>query len=213
MYFLFFIILLGFNLLLLLLPVGGCDLESCFKLSLLNILTYPLFNFFLIAKTKLYNPVIKGWSHADFPDLNKREYIIRECIKLIKYNIPWLLLVVSPFVISLVINKNLFVDFSVEDCFIIFSLLYLIAHLWILSAIMRNFYLKFYWILAMMLGLIYQPFMTTIPYSKISFLGLSVGIIILTCITGIILVSIIKNKKHSLILSLLIINQKKRSRS
>ena len=195
MYLLFFIVLLGINSLLLLLPVGGCDLEACFKLALLNILTYPLFNFFLIAKTKPYSSVIKGWNHADFPDLNKREYIILECIKLIKYNIPWLLLVVSPFVISLVLNKNLFVDFSVEDCFIIFSLLYLIAHLWVLSAIMRNFYLKFHWMLVMIPGLICQTYIAFIPYSKMSFLGLSVGIIILTNIVGIILVSIIKKQK------------------
>ena len=197
MYFFFFTLLFGVNLTILLF-LDGCVLNVCLKLFLLNILSYPLFNFFLIVKTKLYNPVIKGWNYTDFPELNKREYVIKECIKLIKYNIPWLLLVVCPFFISFVINKNLFADFSIEDCFVIFALLYLIAHLWALSAIMRNFYLKFLWMLIMIPGLIYQIYIVFIPYSKISFLGLSVGIIILTYIAGAVLVSNIRRKKQNL---------------
>ena len=81
------------------------------------------------------------------------------------------------------------------DYFIIFSLLYLIIHLWVLSAIMRNFYLKFHWMLIVTLGLIYQAYIAFINYNSISFLVLSVGMIILTYIAGIVLVSIVKKQK------------------
>jgi len=187
LYSLFFVILLGMNLLILF-SLGEGSLETCFKLTLLNVVTYPLFSFFLFMNTK-------PCDFANSPELNKREYIIRECIMLIKYNIPWLLLVLSTFIISPLINKDFFGSFTIIDCFILFSLLYLIVNLWIFSAIMRNFYRKFYYLLVIIPGLIYQAYIAFISYSKESFLILSVGIIILTHVVVIALALMTKKQK------------------
>lgn len=173
----------------------SCELYSSLLLSFCTIITYPLFNFFLITKTKLFTPIIKGWNYSDFSNLNKREYIIQECQKLIKYNIQWVFLVISPIIISFVINKNLFAHFTFTDLFTFVVLFYLLAHLWVLSAIMRNFYLKYYWLLITIPGLILEFYIAFIPQNSINFLLLTISLTFLTFLSGVILVFISKNQQ------------------
>jgi hypothetical protein len=196
MYFIFLILLCGINLIILFL--GGWDLDTCFILFLINILTYPFCNLFLTTKTLLSSPIVKHLNYINLENFStKREYIIYECKELVKYNVFWLFTVFFPFITSYALNKEFFANFVAIDTFIIASLFYLIAHIWVLSAIMRNFYLKFYWILVIVPGLLCQAYIAFIPKNKISFLCLSLLLIALTYITLIVLVSIIKTKNRT----------------
>jgi hypothetical protein len=197
MYFFFFIILFGANLIITL-CLGECDLDACFNLSLLNIISYPVLYFFLTSKNIVSNPIVKGFNYSNFSNMGKREYVIYECKKLIKHNLLWIFLLVFPFIVSYVINKDLFKDFTITNFFIIVSLLLLSVQVVGLSAIMRNFYFKFYWVLIIILGLVNQACITVISKIDKSFLCLSVTLILLTYITGIVLVVIEQKKNDNL---------------
>jgi hypothetical protein len=139
-------------------------------------------------ETILSRPFVKHLSYDNFNNLGKRDYIIYECKKLIKYNTFWLFLVILPFVISLLINQSIFINFTILHFFIIVSLAYLIIHLWVLSAMVKNFYKPHYYLLIVLSGLIFSFYLAFVPQEDMALLSLICGLLVITYLVGILLI-------------------------
>jgi hypothetical protein len=142
----------------------------------------------LTIETILSKPFVKNLSYDNFSNLGKRDYIIYECKKLIKYNAFWLFLVILPFVISLLINQGVFLNFTILHFFIIVSLAYLIIHLWVLSAIIKNFYKTYYYLLIVLSGLIFSFYLAFVPRGDIVLLCVICVFIVVTYLVGLFLI-------------------------
>lgn len=186
LYCFFYVIICGATILSLVL--NDYNLYDCLLISTLNILIYPVFNMCLTMETILSRPFVKHLSYDNFNNLGKRDYIIYECKKLIKYNTFWLFLVILPFVISLLINQSIFINFTILHFFIIVSLAYLIIHLWVLSAMVKNFYKPHYYLLIVLSGLIFSFYLAFVPQEDMALLSLICGLLVITYLVGILLI-------------------------
>ena len=121
----------------------GTDIYLALVFCLANIITYPVFLHILTMKTVFTKPIIKDLTYINYNYLGKTEYIVFECKKLLKYNIPWFFLILAPFVINFLLDRNTFSNMGIIDIFTVISFFNLAFLMVGLSSVMRNFYPKY----------------------------------------------------------------------
>lgn len=182
MTYIFFIIVFSINVII---PNVSDDYSwhSCILLFQLNIMTYPIFIMFLADTTIISKPVIKLQFYDDI-----RTTVVNGSKDIAKSSFLWGLLLCIPFIIYILIYKNILYQIDFISVAIITSSLILLVHLLMLSTIMILYYKKLYWILICGLGVIFTSFLAYINHTELNLLYLSIPIIILVYLLGVLLI-------------------------
>lgn len=138
----YFIIVLCSNIIV---PIFvGADIYVALAFCFANIIMYPVFLSILTMKLPINNPIIKDLTYNNYSYLGKNGYIVFECKKLLKYNIPWFFLIVAPFIINFLLDRNTVGNMNIIDFFTVISLLHLAFLMVGISSVIRNFYPKYF---------------------------------------------------------------------
>lgn len=106
MYLFYFVLILCVDVIV---PIFvGTDIYLALALCLANVIMYPVFMHILTIKTSVNNPVLNNLIYNNYNYLGKTGYIVFECKKLLKYNIPWFFLILAPFIINFLLDRNTF---------------------------------------------------------------------------------------------------------
>ena len=196
MYFFLLILVLSYNIIL---PIiVGADIYCLLVCCLTNILVYPINLHVLTIKTPINNPIIKDLAYSNYRYLSKTEYIVFECKKLLKYNIPWLFLILLPFIINFLIDRNIFNGMTNIDIFVIISFYNLAFLLAGISSVLKNFYPKYFLYFYFLLGNIFIWGISLDSTGKTKYLFyLSVFLNFFCYFIGILSIILEKKKKRS----------------
>lgn len=186
MAYIFFIIAFSINVII---PIVSDDYSwySCLLSFQLNIMAYPIFIMFLADTTIISKPVIK----LQFCD-DIRTAVVNSSKVIAKSSFLWGLLLCIPFIIYILLYKNLLGQIDFISVAVIASALIMLAHLLVLSTIMVLYYKKLYWILICGLGIIFTSFLAYINHTELNLLYLSITIIILVYLSGVLLIKKVK---------------------
>jgi hypothetical protein len=182
--------------------VGKSDINDSIYLSLtlclLNTVTYPVFLMLLSIKTPFVTPIVKDLAYENYQHLGKQEYVFFECKKLLKYNIPFFLLLFAPFIVNCFINGNILKGLGMIEIFTLVGFANLLPLQIGLSSIMKNFYQKYYWAYFLILSNLFLYSFLLMPNETRYLLYLSIFLNIACFLTGLFL-SIKRRKRDKLI--------------
>jgi len=194
MYLFFYILVLCVNIII---PITvGSNIYSTLVFCFLNIIVYPVFLSTLTIKTPINNPMIKDLTYSNYSYLSKTGYIVFECKKLLKYNIPWLFLILVPFIINFLLDQNIFKNMNMIEIFIIISFFNLALLIVGISSVIKNFYQKYYVYFYLLLDNILLWSIVLDPTKKIEhLLYISIFLILFCFFIGIFSIILEKKKK------------------
>lgn len=196
MYLFCFILVLSVNIIV---PIFvGTNIYLSLAFCFANVILYPVFLRILTTKTSINNPIIKDLTYSNYNYLSKTEYIVFECKRLLRYNVPWFFLILTPFIINFLIDRNTFGNMSMIDLFTIISLFNLALLIVGISSIIKNFYPKYslYFYLLLANILLWSIVLDSTGETK-HLLYISVFLNLFCFLVGILLFSLEKKKKIS----------------